>query len=135
MIRSGSLLFSLDTLVGTADGGLHVITSGYRVDSSAPDIRAKLGKSEPRVDCDNAYAEARAGLALAVAAQVQIVDIDSECIRENLAVCGLGRREVSSEIHVATNQSECVVIIEQKGLYSKPFCTFIILFNAGTVES
>jgi hypothetical protein len=100
--------------LGVVDGcdGLNAIT---------PDVRPELSKREPGVMSDNALAQLRSGFSRSARAEVQVIDLGADGIRELFALGRLRRLEVRSEIHVATNKSKCVANIDQNDIHIKWF--------------
>jgi len=102
-------------------GRLGVVACGIRVDTIAPNVRTKLAESESRIMSDNTFAQLRTGLSRSARTEVQVIDLGADGIRELFALGGLRRLEVRSEVHMATNKSECVANIDQNDLLIKRF--------------
>lgn len=115
---------------------LGVIPSRDGLDTVPPDVRAKFRKREARIQFHDQFAELVSRLAFAARAVIQVVNVHTELLGERLALSRLGFQKVGAKVHVATGK--CLdrdLMIDQKGLRSKPFWMFINLFHAGNFEA
>lgn len=103
---NGSSFFGFSG-IPPADWRLNVVRSVYRLNSIAPHVGSKLGERESRVMGDDALAKIGSRLPLTPRAQIEVVDVRSDSVGEQLSIGRLGCLKVGSEIHVATNQSVC----------------------------
>lgn len=107
---------------------LNIVARRDGINAIAPDVGAKFSERESRVMSDNAFAEVWSRLARTARAEVQVVDVGSDRVGEQFPFGGLGRFEEGTEVHVATNQSECVANIDQKDLRIKRFALPLQIF-------
>nr|WP_244438770.1 hypothetical protein [Paraburkholderia dilworthii] len=111
---------------------LRVVNRRDTVNPVSPDVRAQFGKREAGVQLHNQAAELGSRLALATRAVIQVVNVHPELVGERFALCRLGLLKIRSKVHLATGQClDRIAMIDQKGLHSKPFWTFINLVHAG----
>jgi hypothetical protein len=107
--------------IRAAHGRLCVVAGRDGLNAITPDVWPEFAKREPGVMSDNALAQLRSGLSRSARAEVQVIDLGADGIRELFALGRLRRLEVRSEIHVATNKSKCVANIDQNDLHIKRF--------------